>query len=523
MKFNFYFTLLFFLIPQIAWSQEIHVTFNDGTKASCLNSKKLPAACKGADGKEFLIEANENFGHVYMLEKGEVVFMSSALQEVRVGDQTIFARAPLPSWPENSTEKTQEIINERPTHDSHLMSASNVLSGLSYLEGQISEPEALDLFKRIKITAQNKYNHAKKRIDTNDIEVETSSGRIKCSKLKGKKLERCEIYHCDSPESGYYFNTQPQGTGSFVPLNSSEQLINDKIIPKAIWHPQDRLVPLRDEGARKNEPAPIFSMNDLTEPSFLQMLNFMIDACDTESVQPFKESLLKTRKKISETKLVQLVELNNNMLSSRFITPDIIPENACMDKDVWYDGESYDHLRRLLKDASPKTIDGKTANRLFNEALAMEDIPWEYKTDGCYARAHLLARRFEEQGIHVDKVWIRGDLSVPEEDIAWSFHVAPVVYVEDENGKVERMVIDPSLNNGPVSVDVWSASMQKGVVGETSETSFPFPTNAINFERTAIAFSNSTPYLPNDDIQMSEQEKMEQAKLTMKRYREFLK
>ena len=213
-----------------------------------------------------------------------------------------------------------------------------------------------------------------------------------------------------------------------------------------------------------------------------------------------------------------VVEVSNNMLTSRFINPSAVPENACREGNVYYRDSSYEKSRQILDDVTPKTIDLETATRLFNEARAMKDISWNYKGDGCYARAHLMARRFEEQGVKVDKVWIKGDLRVPEANIAWNFHVAPIVYVENKNGDIERMVIDPSLTDKPVTVDEWSAKMQKGVLGETVETSYPFPLNSANVERTSIAFSNSDPYLPTEKIGESEESKMAKSKKAMKRY-----
>src|SRR5690606_559600 len=113
------------------------------------------------------------------------------------------------------------------------------------------------------------------------------------------------------------------------------------------------------------------------------------------------------RQEIADAEMVQLVEVTNNVLNSRFINPNAIPENACRDGDTWYRDQSYDLSRDILASSSPKTIDFETATRLFNQARAMDDISWNYKADGCYARAHLMARRFEAQGIHVDKVWIK--------------------------------------------------------------------------------------------------------------------
>jgi hypothetical protein len=110
----------------------------------------------------------------------------------------------------------------------------------------------------------------------------------------------------------------------------------------------------------------------------------------------------------------------------------------------------------------------------------MDDIAWNYKQDGCYARAHLMARRFEAEGIRVDKAWIKGHLNIldPQNPISWNFHVAPLVYVQMPNGKMEKMVIDPSLFDKPITLDEWDKKMVKGTHGESARTAFPFPVNS---------------------------------------------
>jgi len=262
-------------------------------------------------------------------------------------------------------------------------------------------------------------------------------------------------------------------------------------------------------------------LNAFSDPMYRSIIGGMIDSCEPSEIAPLANGLKAMRTDIANAEMVQLVEVTDNILTSRLINPEAIPENSCREGDTWYRDDSYTFSRESLANSAPKTIDLATARRLFNEAEAMEDIAWDYKADGCYARAHLMARRFEEQGIEVDKVWIKGELNVPSAGIQWNFHVAPIVYVEDANGNVQKMVIDPSLMDGPVSVDDWSATMQKGAIGETVETQFPFPNNVSNLERTAIAYSNSEPYLPYDKITMSEEEKMTQSNETMVRYLGF--
>ncbi len=135
-----------------------------------------------------------------------------------------------------------------------------------------------------------------------------------------------------------------------------------------------------------------------------------------------------------------------------------------------------------------------------------------------------MARRFEAMGIPTEKVWIKGDLSVPGTDIRWNFHVAPVVTVKDPvDGKPKKYVIDPSLTDKAVPLDEWVATMKPNVRGPIVKTAYPIPLNAANMERTAVALSSSDPYLPNGDMSMNEDQIMEMSRKTMEEYSKYVK
>lgn len=89
-------------------------------------------------------------------------------------------------------------------------------------------------------------------------------------------------------------------------------------------------------------------------------------------------------------------------------------------------------------------------------------IPFDYKPDGCYARAHRMKELIESNTnktcnkliIYGD--WLNGDLlSVPGcPNLEWFYHLAP--YVEASG---TGYIIDPSLFSQAVTVDTWAASM----------------------------------------------------------------
>lgn len=230
---------------------------------------------------------------------------------------------------------------------------------------------------------------------------------------------------------------------------------------------------------------------------------------------------------VANTRMAQLISLlSDGSLLGQYIDPNQAGKYGCFYQGAYLNEAAAKNLDKIKKNINPddnveETISIDRANKLFEKAQQMKDIAWDYKPDGCYARAHLMARRFEDEGVRVDKVWIKGDLYVPgtQPEISWNFHVAPIVYVEDKKGKINKMVIDPSLFDRPVTVDEWDQKMSKRTKLGSLVTRFPFPENAASLQRSTLAFSSSDPYLPGDNISMTEKEKMEKAEATMLMYK----
>jgi len=109
------------------------------------------------------------------------------------------------------------------------------------------------------------------------------------------------------------------------------------------------------------------------------------------------------------------------------------------------------------------------AAQIFKLMAAQSDIPFKYPKDGCYARSHAMEQRILGLRIRPIKVWAfplsTGESLVaktphdPRGYVTWSYHVAPCVRVRDSYGKIQAMVIDPSLFRQPVSVATWTAAM----------------------------------------------------------------
>lgn len=264
------------------------------------------------------------------------------------------------------------------------------------------------------------------------------------------------------------------------------------------------------------------------DPNFEQAIVYYKNVCkDNDALNGLVEGKKKVLKKLGDLELAEFIQVvGNGNLVGTFIDPKKAPELGCIYQGVFLNAEAAKNLDRIKKNIHPdkhvdQTITMERASELFKKAQKMDDIAWKYKPDGCYARAHLMARRFEAEGVRVDKVWIKGDLYVPgtEPLIQWNFHVAPIVYVKNAKGETQKMVIDPSLFDKPVTVEEWDNKMSKNTARGSVVTAFPFPENAAQMERSALSFSSSDPYLPSDSIYLSEEEKMDMANETMSMYK----
>lgn len=239
-----------------------------------------------------------------------------------------------------------------------------------------------------------------------------------------------------------------------------------------------------------------------------------------------KENLLK---KISEMQVYEFIEiLEDDGLISNYLSFSAASKNGCYHDGRFFNADAAKSLPLLSKDFAAdqtplQTITMKKAQELFKKARAMKDIAWKYRADGCYARAHLMARRFEKEGIRVDKAWLKGDLYVADSNTEWNYHVAPLVYVKNKDGSISKMIIDPSIFDKPVTLEEWDNKITKKTLKGSVRTAFPFPQNAAYVERAALAISTSNPYMPGDSLSMTEEDKMELAKETMVDYLEASK
>jgi Glutaminase len=141
-------------------------------------------------------------------------------------------------------------------------------------------------------------------------------------------------------------------------------------------------------------------------------------------------------------------------------------------------------------DRNPLSLE--RARTLFADMRAA-DIPFDFAKGYCSARAHEMRRLMAAQGVECRKVFFHAakDHSIRVEHptmgtILWAYHVAPTVAVQTPDGVV-RMVIDPSLFDGPVTIEEWTGVMscEKAVIEQTPGAIYqPFDARDDDYRQT---------------------------------------
>ncbi|MFL5814664.1 MAG: protein-glutamine glutaminase family protein [Bdellovibrionia bacterium] len=124
-------------------------------------------------------------------------------------------------------------------------------------------------------------------------------------------------------------------------------------------------------------------------------------------------------------------------------------------------------LRRSIPEAE--------LNKLFAKLAKSEQIGFERPENAnCHARAHLMAKFFEQHGIYSQKYFLyQKEIPVPNpfvvgQVMAWVSHVAVVVRVQKNDGSEEDRIIDPATFTRPVKIDNWTRMLTKDQCTELS-------------------------------------------------------
>ncbi|PIK16405.1 protein-glutamine glutaminase family protein [Halobacteriovorax sp. JY17] len=486
--------------------------------------------CQNSKGEEFLIKSKD-WDYVALKRDSSGKYSSVDVYNISDKDGGFVYAASFDSqsfYTEEELPKYQGPINDYINNERYLY--SDFFKNNTEQEIDTDNKELADFYKKAKFEIEDKKEKVEESLKIKNFKIKLSDGQeVKCSK---SPQENCPLLNCEKDSEGFeriilrsqnsfMVNMESfgfKGSNFSVPENTmlglydenGNELITYAKNPEGVFK-SSMLVPSNF----KNNPR---LFKSLKEPSYMSFLSSQLKSCGPKTLKVFSDIFEKTQRDLQNTSMLQYIDLAKGILESNYINKDSIPGNACYYKGAYYAPEGYQRALEL-EVMSKKTISLERAQELLDQALNRSDIPWSYTYDGCYARAHLMARMFEAEGIHVDKAWLRGSLRIPGQPkgMNWGYHVAPLVYVKGENGEVQEMIIDPSISKKPITPKEWAKTMEVNF-DETEQVSFPTPTNTAFYNKTSYSVTNSTPYWPEYNKRLSESDKMSMAAQTMLEY-----
>ena len=187
------------------------------------------------------------------------------------------------------------------------------------------------------------------------------------------------------------------------------------------------------------------------------------------------DSLLSTLRNAAETKQWLAVTIADNfqVLDARsFAAPPLeaVPEAPLTPAKAW---SLFWWRNCVSKKRAQQLFDLCGATTCNPTTIPPPCIPFLYPDDGCWGRAHEMARLMIAAGAKPRKVWIYGTLHTltknnPNCFVDWGWHVAPTLCVRIcwwFPFWTQEQVIDPSLFKAPVSKAKW-----KSVQGDPNAT-----------------------------------------------------
>jgi hypothetical protein len=303
-----------------------------------------------------------------------------------------------------------------------------------------------------------------------------------------------------APKAMPLFDISGAVTSSVSPLTGQEAIANGKV-PE--WPAN-----LKDQAD---------AFNYLTHPESEARYKTAFAQCKGAEISKVKkqmdQDLANVRKKFSQAQMVQLIETVTDMTGTHQVShmvdrANLSSEDCEIAPNVFADPLTAAKLTQMnVDEPHGKILTEAEAKKVFDEVKNMKDIPFGYIRDGCHARAHTIAERLSEKDIAVGKVWVHGQNLWPSDKLAqqdppgvgWRMHVAPFVYVKDAQGNIKKMVLDPSTQKGPVSVEQFVKSIQPKTENKIFYAKWPPVMDVQNFGRTVVNFSDKEYY---SDAQM---------------------
>lgn len=220
--------------------------------------------------------------------------------------------------------------------------------------------------------------------------------------------------------------------------------------------------------------------------------------------QKINLQIQKIHSQLNDAQIVQVMEgvdeITGAAQSSRLMDRSAVSSDFCEVKPgVFVSKKVADKFK--VKDFSKpdqKVLTKAEAEKVFSELKNNKDIPYGYLRDGCTGRAHVAADILSRQGIAVGKVWVSGENLWPQNRLkeqdppgqGWEMHVAPFVYVKNEDGSLQKMVLDPSTQSGPVTVEEFANSVKPSNIQQIVKTQWPPASGSESFGRMSVSFTD---------------------------------
>jgi hypothetical protein len=174
------------------------------------------------------------------------------------------------------------------------------------------------------------------------------------------------------------------------------------------------------------------------------------------------------------------------------------------------------------------------AQEMFDLLASESHIPFDYPVDCCYTRAHEMCRIMQANGVSCQKYWffdehwgtpaVRSTLdptdasgapvtfpdpSGTHRPVEWVYHVAPLVKVRDATGVVEDRIMDPSITDGPVSIDEW-----RTIMGDPGKAYGEISSSDAYFQNSKLGFYQDDPTYTETEKQLDEHRHNRDARLS---------
>ncbi|MBD3666803.1 MAG: hypothetical protein HUJ16_02515 [Kangiella sp.] len=247
------------------------------------------------------------------------------------------------------------------------------------------------------------------------------------------------------------------------------------------------------------------------DADFSEYLKDIIPQCPSS----FKDDIIslgvQTNEERSALQFVHLVEKVNGKILSQYINKAFLPSGIRRKDNTYYTHAALKDMPKF-EPASIQTISENKANTLFNKAKAMKNMVWSQSQDGAFARTELMVDMFEKEGVIANKAWASGYLKSKKNKNPWTYHVAPVVYVEASNGSVDTMIIDPLIADRPVTTLEWLSLMGVTNPDYLETIGFPVPLDALSVGKMTFTITNRDAFHPTVVKSMSKEERIKEAR-----------